>query len=64
MGWTGHLACMKEMRNTNILVGKQKVKMPLHNEVWYENVDWIRLALVGDRLRAFVNVINTEIFTS
>jgi hypothetical protein len=72
MRWVGHVAGMGEMRNAfTILIGEPegkrllgrprcrfyvRIRMDLR-EIWWESVDWIRLAQDRDQWRAVVNTV-------
>jgi hypothetical protein len=70
MRWEGHVARMREKRNTyRILVGKPEGKRPLARSKrrWVDNIKmdlreigwdyWIDLAQDGDQWRALVNTV-------
>jgi hypothetical protein len=72
MRWVGNVARMGEVRGAcNILVGKPKGRRPLGRprrrwednikmdlgEIWFGDVDWIRLAQDRGRWRALVNTV-------
>jgi hypothetical protein len=72
MGWTGHVARMREKRNAfRILMGKPEGKRPLGRprrrwvgnikidvrEIRWDCMDWIDLAQDRDQWRALVNAV-------